>query len=512
MTLRKNYDVIIVGAAICGATLVNILVDAGLSVLIIDKEKGVLEIPRAVHIDDEVLRYFNQFGMVSALQQSYEPKGPFDFFDFEGRKFLTFPKTEELDQGYLTGYYFHQPDFEHFLRTRATEKGATFLEEHEVFGFGQDADSVSVTFRDIRDADAVPVTARGKYMIACDGAASPTRKSLGITMEKLAESSRHIIIDFSIEDGVELPEDMGKRVWAKIGQGSTVIYVYMPHGLKRLEFDLLPGQTVEQAEHPDNVFKLIEPWVKRSDVKKIWRANVYTYHSLIADRWRDGRIFLAGDAAHLTPPFLGQGACTAVRDAFNLGWKLARVVAGVSEERLLDTYQTERRPHAKELVQRAGELGMMFNRMKNATPDQIRAVQAGQHTIERPILGAGLHGDAPAPAGALSPQPRLANGDLMDTLTGGRFAVVGDPAIIDGISDATRRRLSTLDAVIVEDAGKSMQDAVGPLGGRVMLVRPDRYLLGAANTAAEIDQIVQTAAAYVVGADSRKVALAGGAR
>ena len=128
----------------------------------------------------------------------------------------------------------------------------------------------------------------------------------------------------------------------------------MPKGVKRLEFDVPPGASREEVEDIENVFGLIRPWIRREDVKEVLRANIYTFYSLVANSWREGRIFLAGDAAHLSPPFLGQGACAAVRDVFNLGWKLVRVVTNRSPEVLLDTYQLERRPHARELVYRAG--------------------------------------------------------------------------------------------------------------------------------------------------------------
>lgn len=498
MDVKPEYDVIVIGAAIAGATLMNILVDAGLRVLVLDKEDGVLEIPRAAHIDDEILRYFGQFDIMDDLADAFQVKGEYNFFDFEDRLFLSMPKARELDQGLISGYYFHQPAFEHFLRDRAVARGVTLLTSHEVTDVVQDADGATVTYRNLAsDENSDARSARARYVVACDGSRSPTRKRLGITMEKLARESSHLVVDFTVHDNAVLPDDLGYWTWAKIGREGVTIYVHMPKGVKRLEFPVPPGAAREEVEDLDNVFRLLAPWVTRQDVSKVLRANIYTFYSLVADSWREGRIFLAGDAAHLTPPFLGQGACAAIRDVFNLGWKLARVIGGDAPDALLDTYQSERRPHARELVYRAGKIGEMFKDQAQANPDEVRAIQPREHTIERPLLGHGLHGEAPVPAGRLGPQPRLEDGRLMDAAVQGRFAVVGDPAVIAGISNITRSHLDQLGAITLPDTGDSMRRALQNLNCAAMIVRPDRYLLGIANTAQEIDEIVATAATWL---------------
>lgn len=491
-----DYDVIIVGAAICGATLMNILADGGLRVLVLDKEQGVLEIPRAAHIDDEVLRYFQHFGVIAALPDAFSRKGPFEFFDNDDRMFLSFPESAERDQGYIDGYYFHQPELEHFLRDRAVGAGVTLLEEHEVIDVSQDERCATVSYRNLTAPASAAVTATAKYVVACDGSSSFVRKHLGIGMEKLAEASRHIIVDFTVHDDVKLPDELGYCVWARIKREGTTIYVHMPKNIIRLEFDVPEDADREQFESRDNVLELLAPWVAEKDIKDIVRASVYTYHSLIADKWLDGRIILAGDAAHLSPPFLGQGACAAIRDVFNLGWKLIRVIKGASPPALLDTYQSERRSHASELVHRAGKIGEMFKVVQFMPEgEQFTAPAVPENElIARPILGPGLHGDAPVPAGELGPQPRLADGRLMDDKVAARFAVVGAPNVIQGMSQQSRDILGQLDAALIEDESDSVTSAIAALGGRVMVVRPDSYLLGVADRPEELDQIVADAA------------------
>lgn len=493
MSDTSHYDVVIIGAAVAGATMMNILADAGLKVLVIDKETGVMEIPRAAHVDDEIMRYFQSFGMLKPLKDSYYNRGRYDFFDKNERLIVSFPESIELDQGYFSGYYFHQPDFENFLRDRATGNGVTLLEHHEAFDVDQDRDQVTVKFRN-RAAPGEEQVATAKYLIGCDGSSSFVRKHLGITMERLAEHSSHIIIDFTLKEGAKVPEEFGTAVWARIKPEGTTIYVHMPKKIHRLEFDVPEDADRDAFTSDENIFRLIAPWVAREDVARIYRANIYSYYSLIADRWRDGRILIAGDAAHLNPPFLGQGACAAIRDSFNLGWKLVRVLKGSSPEHLLDSYQTERRPHASELVQRAGKIGEMFKAIQHMSDEQLASFTPTMHTLDRPYLGAGVHIGTVPPAGALSPQPRLADGTLLDEKIGTNFAVVGDPDIIAGIHGDSRKILETLGAAVIADSSDSVEAALARVGGRVMVIRPDRYLLGVASTSADLDRIVAASA------------------
>ena len=187
-------------------------------------------------------------------------------------------------------------------------------------------------------------------------------------------------------------------------------------------------------------------WLGPDDAR-LERAAVYTFHSVVQEGWRKGRLLLAGDACHQTPPFLGQGMCAGMRDAANLAWKLAAVVRGDASEALLDTYESERLPHVRTFIDLAVRLGAVLQETdRDAAAARDRRFEAGAEMFDfpQPQLGPGCRADAPPPVGTIFPQPRLADGRLMDEVIGQRFAILGDAALLDGLRKrrraAARRR------------------------------------------------------------------------
>ena len=227
---------------------------------------------------------------------------------------------------------------------------------------------------------------------------------------------------------------------------------------------------------------LVSRWVRPEDVE-LERAVVYTFHSLLADRWRDRRVLLAGDAVHLQPPFQGQGLCSGIRDAGNLWWKLGLVLDGDADEALLDTYQSEREPHAKAWIVEATAVGAI---VQTTDPEVARErdarLLAGDRGALRPIaprIGPGLQPEAPPPAGTLSVQPRLPDGTLLDDAAGDRFVVAAEPELLDGLDAGA--------AYVLADPAPLLEAH----GGRAVVVRPDRYLLGVAETRDELAALLE---------------------
>jgi 3-(3-hydroxy-phenyl)propionate hydroxylase len=201
---------------------------------------------------------------------------------------------------------------------------------------------------------------------------------------------------------------------------------------------------------------------------------VYTFHSLVATRWRRGRLLIAGDAAHQTPPFLGQGMCAGIRDAANLAWKLERVVRGKAREGLLDTYPSERAPHARQFIAEAVRLGGILQTTDPAVAAERdrRFLETGKEEMVNlsPALGPGAHTGV-APAGEIHPQPRLADGRRLDDAIGGyRFAVLGPAPLLDGLEGVAR--------IPVQSEA-------------LLLLRPDRYIAAVSRAPAEIRQTLQ---------------------
>lgn len=239
---------------------------------------------------------------------------------------------------------------------------------------------------------------------------------------------------------------------------------------RRWEIMLMPGDDPARLTDPDIFWPMIARWLGPEDAE-IERAAVYTFHSVVQEGWRKGRLLLAGDACHQTPPFLGQGMCTGMRDASNLAWKLAAVVKSGAPDSLLDTYESERLPHARAFIELAVRLGAVIQATdpaEIAARNQRFAEGSTIFDFPQPQLGPGCgHGTSP-PVGALFPQPTLADGRLMDDAIGQRFAIVGETALLAHLRP---------DALLLPGVG---QDWLAERGVRAALLRPDRYIFAVA--------------------------------
>ncbi|ATE65494.1 bifunctional 3-(3-hydroxy-phenyl)propionate/3-hydroxycinnamic acid hydroxylase [Rhizorhabdus dicambivorans] len=490
--MSQKFDVGVIGYGACGGVLVDLLLRSGLSVIVFDKWPDVLEIPRAAHIDDEIMRTFRDLGIVDDLPGTVIPSSDYSIYNALDQRVTGFAAIdpEPTDQGWLSDYFFVQPEIEHYLRAKARRNGATLKLGCEVVGLEEGRDGVVIDFRDAESGGDAPVEqVTVGYVVGADGANSFARQHIGSAWEQLAPSQRWMIVDIHVHDGVEL--DLSREAWTKVTAEETITYVPMPKNMQRFEFSMSEDRSDTEVKSDTAIADFVGKWFKPGDYE-VLRAHVYHFHSRVAENWRKGRILLAGDAVHLAPPFLGQGVCSAIRDATNLAWKLARVVKGTSPDAILDSYQSERWPHAHMLVRIAGDVGEKLQWMATATEEELAAMkrQDYEHAQARPLMGPGLHPPFARAGGRLSPQPRLADGRLLDDHVGYRFALVGDPALIEELSPLTRASLEALDAVILADATDTVRDALTPLGGAAMLVRPDRYLVGVADSASEIDAII----------------------
>lgn len=258
---------------------------------------------------------------------------------------------------------------------------------------------------------------------------------------------------------------------------------------RRWEIMVLPSDDPAELVKPETLWKLVGRWMTPEHAE-LERAVIYTFHSLIAQGWRKGRLLIAGDAAHQTPPFLGQGMCAAVRDAANLAWKLAAVLRGQADDALLDSYESERAPHVRAFIELAVKLGDVI---QTTDPEAARArdakFQAGQPEIfeyPTPGLGTGLT-RGPAPAGQCFPQPMLVHGQRLDDAIGPRFALVASAALLAQASAEDQARWSAADVVVMDaDTQPTLRDWLQVQGYAGVVIRPDRYVLGVAQDATEL--------------------------
>jgi 3-(3-hydroxy-phenyl)propionate hydroxylase len=314
----------------------------------------------------------------------------------------------------------------------------------------------------------------------------------------LRSHERWIVLDMILDEppgGVPEAADETGRVIDAIqycDPKRPTTFVPMPGKRHRWEFMLMPQDDPATITRPERIYELLKPWNIDPAKSTIERAVVYTFHSALSTQWRRGRLVLAGDSAHQMPPFLGQGMCSGLRDVANLAWKLRDVILGVAPDNLLDTYETERMEHVRAFIELAVELGSVIQ-----TTDPEKARQRDRDLIANPtmlrpitpLLGRGLHGDAPPPAGARAAQPRLADGRLLDDHVGYRYAVLANRSLVDALPAATRSKLDGADVVLVVAEGEAAA-YLADLSADAIVIRPDRHILGVASTLAELDAVL----------------------
>lgn len=486
------YDVAIVGLGPTGATLANLLGAAGRSVLVVEKERDIFPLPRAIHYDGEVLRIFQAAGLREPVLAISRPGTQgMHFVNAAGQTLLIRGGTAALGpHGGANNYYFHQPELEAVLR----EGLARFPNVHVRLGTALnaiDVDSEGATLHGSQGGDGGSFEARARWVVGCDGARSPVRQHMGSPMVDLGLRQPWLVFDVVLTEPVDLPPHTVQHCDPR----RPMTYCNVVGNRRRWEIMVLPGDDREALVQPENLWKLVAPWV-RPDQARLERAAIYTFHSVIADGWRQGRLLLAGDACHQTPPFLGQGMCAGIRDAANLAWKLDAVLAGRASEALLDTYESERKPHVRALIELAVRLGGLIQTTDPAAAAErdARFASGEPEVFELPpqLLGAGafdaLQQDL---AGRPFPQPRLADGRLLDELLGGRSAVIGQRELLAAAAPGTAERWARSQALVIDEPDPPLADWLRSHQAGAVILRPDRYIVGVARTGSELDRISQ---------------------
>ncbi|PJI97722.1 3-(3-hydroxy-phenyl)propionate hydroxylase [Acidovorax sp. 69] len=484
------FDVAIIGYGPAGATLANLLGQAGLSVVVLEKEAGIYPLPRAIHFDGEVMRIFQSAGLRPKVEAISRPglKG-MHFVNAEGETLMIRGGTAaQGPHGCASNHYFHQPELEQVLRDGAARFASVQVRlRHEVTQITEAADHINLTVTDMQVGRASEVQAR--YVVGCDGARSMVRKVLGSPMTDLGLRQPWLVFDVILKDNAPALPDHTVQF---CDPARPMTWCNVTGNRRRWEIMLMPGDDPAQLVQPTTLWQLVSRWMKPEHAD-IERAAIYTFHSLIAQGWRKGRLMLAGDSAHQTPPFLGQGMCAALRDVSNLAWKLEAVLQGHASESLLDTYESERSPHVHAFIELAVKLGDII---QATDADKARERDAkfragGPEIFEfpSPRLGPGLlHGNT-GPVGQPFPQPVLDDGRLMDLHIGNRFAVIGRPALLGAVSEETKALWQHSNVVVMATQEPALLDWLDSHGVGAAMLRPDRYILGLAKTPGELDAI-----------------------
>ena len=484
----SETDVVIIGCGPVGALLANLLGLQGVATVVLEREAAAYSLPRAVHFDDEVMRLLQTAGLAEAMRPLVHVSPGMKFLDDSGRLLLDWPRPLEVGpQGWHASYRFHQPDIEQVLRDGfARWPTLSSYSRAEVFAIEETSDAVVVRYEDL--ATGRLKQCRARYVVGCDGARSLVRRLIGQPMEDLGFHERWLVVDAILR---RPRPDLGDYSVQHCSPLRPATYVRGTGNRRRWEIAVLPEENGETITHPANVFELLKPWLSPEDAE-IERAALYTFHSAIALKWRRARLMIAGDAAHLTPPFLGQGMCAGMRDAGNLAWKLARVLRGQNDDTLLDTYQTERSPHVREYIDLAVRLGGLINTksMEAAVPASVlEAGGAARMASIKPRLGNGLSAGWGGVAGDIAPQPHLQDGIRLDDHVGYGFAAILRPDFAADLPIDIREQFAQRGIVtVVADAPESaawLREIEAP----AVLVRPDRYVLGAARSVSELQAL-----------------------
>ncbi|KMO32224.1 bifunctional 3-(3-hydroxy-phenyl)propionate/3-hydroxycinnamic acid hydroxylase [Methylobacterium aquaticum] len=486
----EQVEVAIIGCGPVGAMLANLLGLQGVSCVVLEREAEIYALPRAVHFDDEVMRLFQTVGLADAMQSLVHVSPGMKFIDDAGRLLLDWSRPQGIGpQAWHFSYRFHQPDLERVLRSGlARWPTVTVRLRTEVFAVEEASAGIEVAYEDLATARLGRL--RANYVVGCDGARSLIRRLIGRPMEDLGFHERWLVIDAILK---RPRPDLGDYSIQHCSTRRPATYVRGTGDRRRWEIAVLPHEDGPTLTQPAAVYALLQPWVTSEDVE-LERAALYTFHSALAPVWRAGRLLIAGDSAHLTPPFLGQGMCAGMRDAGNLAWKLARVLRGQADDGLLDTYQEERCPHVREYIELAVRLGGLINTkaMAAALPESaLPGGEAARMSSLKPTLKRVLTGGWDEPAGQIAPQPLLADGSRLDDRVGYRFAALVEPELAETMPPRIRELLAARDVVIVADEAPEQRAWLRQTGAAAVLVRPDRYVLGAARSIQELDALAQ---------------------
>jgi 3-(3-hydroxy-phenyl)propionate hydroxylase len=481
--------VVIIGAGPTGITAATLLAQYGVETLVLDRWADVYPQPRAVHLDDEIYRIVARLGIADEFAAISRPAHGLRLLDKTMRVLAEFRRdTARSINGFPQANMFDQPEFEALLRTNLKRYSkATLRADAEVTGIADHGDGrVRVTYIDRVDGHEHAVDA--DYVLGCDGANSVVRAEIGSCMRDLKFEQRWLVVDVATD--VELDQWEGVHQVCDPVRAGT--YMRIGDTRYRWEFRLLPGETVEDYPSLASLRPLIAPWTANAsdDQLELIRVTEYTFRAQIADKWRRDNVFLLGDAAHLTPPFIGQGMGAGLRDAMNLSWKLAGVLAGELPEAMLDSYEQERKPHTRALIRLAlnvgrsmtsgGELGNLIRRAIVPQLHRIpglrdKVVDSTTPALRRSALVHRSHRQRSL-TGCLCPNPVLSDGRRLDETIGDGFAFISTVPM----SAERRARLGKRGAAIhIAERGTELAEWLRRSHSTAAIVRPDRTVMRA---------------------------------
>jgi 2-polyprenyl-6-methoxyphenol hydroxylase-like FAD-dependent oxidoreductase len=506
------YDVLIAGYGPTGMLAAALLGRAGHRIAVFERYKTLYNLPRVGIVHDDVLRMFQQIGCIERIWPSTHFLPIFELSK-HGQILLSSDVAPNATHGWPEYISLYQPAFEGELDAVVKSLPSVEVFQGErVVSIEQNAERVEIGV----EGDNGRRMVQGRYLIGSDGGNGFVREALGMPYEDLGFDQNWLVIDAKAKRShAGLP---AMRQFCEPEQPGVTLHMGPHH--QRWSFMIFPGESREEAVKPENVWRrLNRPEGGTPDDFELIRVVSYKFQSLFAERWRDGRIFLAGDAAHQMPPFLAQGMCSGFRDAHNLAWKLDLVLNGKAPPAFLDSYQAERGPNARATIVESMRVGQHVN---ERDPEKVRqrdadlmALQAAKQSgmgktqliaFRVPGFTAGFvakSGVGVRGSGDAYIQARVGRGGRdgrFDDIAGRGFLIVGrngDPAA--ALSSEERAYWASLGGTVVQigDGPDALHDTEGQYGRLmdeygcdVIVKRPDFYIFGACRGARELPALL----------------------
>ncbi len=422
----EKFDVAICGYGPVGATLSLLLAKYNYKVLIIEKNQGPCKTARAINTDGEQLRIFDQFNLAEKViaNSNQIEKVHFSNKDLEPIQTII-ASIEDTEMGWPNQVLFYQPELESFLREKIqSSKNIEVKESTELVDFKNTSDGVDVVINEKNQSTKL----KSKLLFGCDGASSFIRKKLDINLEDLGYNQKWLVCDAHLTKDIGLKNEL-VQVCNPSRPGT---FLHGRRGHLRFEFRVMPDDDEETIKSESFIWELLSPWINK-DNALLERAAIYTFHACIAERWNEDNIFIAGDAAHQMPPFMGAGMGTGIRDVSNLAWKVDLFFNNKCSKEIFKTYQNERYLHAKWTVAQTKSIGEMIEGFCAAEEGKEYTPEGPSYEAKFPHIPEGVYGDtSDMITGCPIPQPilnRERKSIKLDRIIASKFSIISNKAL-----------------------------------------------------------------------------------